>query len=125
MIKLINLCFQGCINSIEIRNSTNTNQQREFYLFPSAPDLLILFSPSKLCTFHLTRNCLIMSQFFLFFTTGVGKSTVGCMLAQMLASQSKKVGMVDLDICGPSVPKLLSTEGQVVVNTDYGWKTLL
>lgn len=119
------MCFQGCINSIEIRNSTNTNQQREFYLLPSAPDLLNLFSPIRLCTFHLTRTCLIMSQIFLFFTTGVGKSTVGCMLAQMLASQSKKVGMVDLDICGPSVPKLLSTEGQVVVNTDYGWKTLL
>ncbi|CAC5391728.1 Cytosolic Fe-S cluster assembly factor NUBP2 homolog,Cytosolic Fe-S cluster assembly factor nbp35,Cytosolic Fe-S cluster assembly factor nubp2,Cytosolic Fe-S cluster assembly factor nubp1,Cytosolic Fe-S cluster assembly factor NUBP2,Cytosolic Fe-S cluster assembly factor NUBP1,Cytosolic Fe-S cluster assembly factor NUBP1 homolog,Cytosolic Fe-S cluster assembly factor NUBP2 homolog 2,Cytosolic Fe-S cluster assembly factor nubp1-B,Cytosolic Fe-S cluster assembly factor nubp1-A,Cytosolic Fe-S cluster assembly len=56
---------------------------------------------------------------------GVGKSTVGCMLAQVLASQSCKVGVVDLDICGPSIPKLLSVEDQVVVNTEYGWKTLL
>ncbi|XP_076094085.1 cytosolic Fe-S cluster assembly factor nubp1-like [Mytilus galloprovincialis] len=56
---------------------------------------------------------------------GVGKSTVGCMLAQVLASQSCKVGVVDLDICGPSIPKLLSVEEQVVVNTEYGWKTLL
>ncbi|CAC5391729.1 Cytosolic Fe-S cluster assembly factor NUBP2 homolog,Cytosolic Fe-S cluster assembly factor nbp35,Cytosolic Fe-S cluster assembly factor nubp2,Cytosolic Fe-S cluster assembly factor nubp1,Cytosolic Fe-S cluster assembly factor NUBP2,Cytosolic Fe-S cluster assembly factor NUBP1,Cytosolic Fe-S cluster assembly factor NUBP1 homolog,Cytosolic Fe-S cluster assembly factor nubp1-B,Cytosolic Fe-S cluster assembly factor nubp1-A,Cytosolic Fe-S cluster assembly factor cfd1,Cytosolic Fe-S cluster assembly factor NBP len=54
-----------------------------------------------------------------------GKSTVGCMLAQVLASQSCKVGVVDLDICGPSIPKLLSVEDQVVVNTEYGWKTLL
>ena len=75
---------------------------------------------------YLTRTSFIINCLKIFvYSSGVGKSTVGCMLAQMLASQSKKVGMVDLDICGPSVPKLLSTEGQVVVNTDYGWKTLL
>ena len=46
------------------------------------------------------------------------------MLAQMLASKAYKVGLVDLDICGPSAPKLLSVEGQPIVNTEYGWKTL-
>lgn len=32
-----------------------------------------------------------------------------------------QVGLVDLDICGPSIPKLLAVEGQPVVNSEYGW----
>ena len=29
--------------------------------------------------------------------------------------------MVDLDICGPSIPKLLAVEGEKVVDSPYGW----
>lgn len=32
-----------------------------------------------------------------------------------------QVGIVDLDICGPSVPKLMGVQGQSVVNSQYGW----
>ena len=32
-----------------------------------------------------------------------------------------QVGIVDLDICGPSVPKLLGVQGQSVVSSQYGW----
>ena len=32
--------------------------------------------------------------------------------------------MVDLDICGPSVPKLMSVDGGAVVNGPYGWVPL-
>ena len=32
-----------------------------------------------------------------------------------------QVGIVDLDICGPSVPKLMGVENQTVVNSQYGW----
>ena len=32
--------------------------------------------------------------------------------------------MVDLDICGPSIPKLMAVEGEEVVNTQYGWTPL-
>ena len=32
-----------------------------------------------------------------------------------------QVGIVDLDICGPSVPKLLGVQGQSVINSEYGW----
>ena len=32
-----------------------------------------------------------------------------------------QIGIVDLDICGPSVPKLLGVQGQSVVNSQYGW----
>lgn len=38
---------------------------------------------------------------------GVGKSTVAVMLAQALAARGYKVGVLDADITGPSVPRLL------------------
>jgi Mrp family chromosome partitioning ATPase len=38
---------------------------------------------------------------------GVGKSTVAVLLAQALAARGRKVGILDADITGPSVPRLL------------------
>ena len=43
---------------------------------------------------------------------GVGKSTVAANLAIALARQGLAVGLVDADIYGPSVPRLLGLEGQ-------------
>ena len=42
---------------------------------------------------------------------GVGKSTVAVNLAAALAMAGKRVGVLDIDIHGPSVPKLLHIEG--------------
>ncbi|KAK9465871.1 P-loop containing nucleoside triphosphate hydrolase protein [Lipomyces arxii] len=42
---------------------------------------------------------------------GVGKSTVAVNLALSLAMQNKRVGILDTDIFGPSVPKLMRLEG--------------
>jgi ATP-binding protein involved in chromosome partitioning len=43
---------------------------------------------------------------------GVGKSTVAVNLAMGLAAKGKRVGLLDIDIHGPSVPKLMRLEGQ-------------
>jgi Mrp family chromosome partitioning ATPase len=41
---------------------------------------------------------------------GVGKSTVAVLLAQSLAAKGHKVGVLDADITGPSLPRLLGLE---------------
>jgi ATP-binding protein involved in chromosome partitioning len=51
---------------------------------------------------------------------GVGKSTVTVNLATAFAMQGKRVGVLDADIHGPSVPRLLGLEGQQVKASPAG-----
>ena len=47
---------------------------------------------------------------------GVGKSTVSSQLALALASKEDiSVALMDIDICGPSIPKIMGVEGYVHV----------
>ena len=50
---------------------------------------------------------------------GVGKSTVATGLALSLAKMGKKVGLMDIDITGPNVPKMLGLE-EADLNVEEG-----
>jgi Mrp family chromosome partitioning ATPase len=55
---------------------------------------------------------------------GVGKSTVSAQLSFGLAARSMDVGLLDVDICGPSVPRMLGIQGQEVHQSSEGWSPI-
>lgn len=52
---------------------------------------------------------------------GVGKSTFSAQLSFALAAMDYQVGLLDIDICGPSIPKMLGLEGQDIHQSNLGW----
>lgn len=53
---------------------------------------------------------------------GVGKSTIASQLAFVFAQDPDcDVGLLDIDICGPSIPKMLGLEGEDVHQSASGW----
>jgi Mrp family chromosome partitioning ATPase len=53
---------------------------------------------------------------------GVGKSTFTTMLAQAFASDPESmVGIMDTDICGPSIPKMMGVETETIHVSNAGW----
>lgn len=51
---------------------------------------------------------------------GVGKSTVSVNLAMALACEGMRVGLLDVDVHGPSIPKMLHLEGRPIMATEEG-----
>ena len=51
---------------------------------------------------------------------GVGKSTISALLAKSLRDQGHKVGILDADITGPSIPRLLKVRDKKVESNEYG-----
>ncbi len=56
---------------------------------------------------------------------GVGKSTTAALLAVHYARQGKKVGILDADFLGPSIPHLFGLEGSRVAVSDEGLEPVL
>jgi len=53
---------------------------------------------------------------------GVGKSTFTSHLAHTLgAINDQQIGVLDVDICGPSLPRMMGTEGEMVHQSGSGW----
>ncbi|MBN1588573.1 MAG: P-loop NTPase, partial [Pirellulales bacterium] len=51
---------------------------------------------------------------------GVGKSTVAANLATALANAGQRVGLLDIDVHGPSIPKLMGVEGARLQGNEEG-----
>lgn len=54
----------------------------------------------------------------------VGKSTISAQLSFGFAARSMDVGLLDVDICGPSVPRMLGLLGQDVHQSSEGWSPI-
>uniref|UniRef100_UPI00358F7A01 cytosolic Fe-S cluster assembly factor NUBP2 n=1 Tax=Myxine glutinosa TaxID=7769 RepID=UPI00358F7A01 len=52
---------------------------------------------------------------------GVGKSSVSVQLALSFLSLGKKVGLLDADLCGPSIPLMIGAHGKNVQRGPDGW----
>ncbi|KAI8894720.1 P-loop containing nucleoside triphosphate hydrolase protein [Globomyces pollinis-pini] len=75
------------------------------------PDLNLIYQN----LLNVKRKLLVLSG-----KGGVGKSTVSTNIANLL-SQHLDVGLMDLDICGPSLPKMTGSEGEQVHQSNSGW----
>jgi Mrp family chromosome partitioning ATPase len=82
---------------------------------PKGPDPDIPLIKQKLE--HIRHIILVLSG-----KGGVGKSTISAQLAFALASEGKQVGLLDIDICGPSIPKIVGLEGENVHASNSGWE---
>eukprot|EP00792_Barthelona_sp_PAP020_P010805 TRINITY_DN4525_c0_g1_i1.p1 TRINITY_DN4525_c0_g1~~TRINITY_DN4525_c0_g1_i1.p1 ORF type:complete len:319 (+),score=87.72 TRINITY_DN4525_c0_g1_i1:32-988(+) len=56
---------------------------------------------------------------------GVGKSTVATMLADQLSRIGHQVGLLDVDICGPSIPTITGCVDSDVIPSALGWTPII
>ncbi|MGB9628379.1 MAG: P-loop NTPase, partial [Thermodesulfobacteriota bacterium] len=64
---------------------------------------------------HISHRIMVMSG-----KGGVGKSSVATNLAVSLSLDGLDVGLLDADIHGPNIPKMLGIESSRVIGSDQG-----
>jgi len=64
---------------------------------------------------HIKNKILVMSG-----KGGVGKSSIAAYLAVVLANKGHKVGLLDVDLHGPSIPRLLGVNGSILPSEHPG-----
>lgn len=79
------------------------------------PDPAVADVKSRLA--NVKRKILVLSG-----KGGVGKSTVSAQLSFGFAARSMDVGLLDVDICGPSVPRMLGLLGEDIHQHGGGWE---
>ena len=80
---------------------------------PPDPDLLLIAENLK----DVKHKILVLSG-----KGGVGKSTCTANLSWALArDEDVQVGVMDTDLCGPSLPKIMGVEGEEVHMSGDGW----
>ena len=85
------------------------------YVFPHV-SVQIMSSSEETILPGVKRTILVLSG-----KGGVGKSTVATQLAFAFQNAGQKVGILDIDLCGPSVPKMLNLMDNEVHQCDEGW----
>jgi Mrp family chromosome partitioning ATPase len=65
--------------------------------------------------YHIRHRIMVMSG-----KGGVGKSTVAANLAASLALEGLSVGVLDADIHGPNIPRMLGVEMRPMIGSDNG-----
>ncbi|KAL9367093.1 hypothetical protein Peur_038292 [Populus x canadensis] len=93
---------QGCPN------------QQDCATAPKGPDPDLVAIAERMAT--VKHKILVLSG-----KGGVGKSTFSAQLSYALAAMDFQVGLMDIDICGPSIPKMLGLEGQEIHQSNLGW----
>ena len=80
---------------------------------PPDPDLKII--RDRLA--NVSKKILILSG-----KGGVGKSTVTTMLSYALAlDENVEVGVMDIDLCGPSLPRMFGVADESIHQSSFGW----
>jgi Mrp family chromosome partitioning ATPase/predicted Fe-Mo cluster-binding NifX family protein len=64
---------------------------------------------------HIKNKILVMSG-----KGGVGKSSIAAYLSFILAKRGRKVGLMDVDLHGPSIPRLLGITGDIQLSYHSG-----
>ena len=63
----------------------------------------------------IKRKILVMSG-----KGGVGKSTVAAYISLLLSNKGQRVGLLDVDLHGPSIPRLLNIQGGLEISKSQG-----